>query len=465
MTGDSAKAGTSRLTKKPENWEFITDKTIERLLKAAPVNRIIWDEGSGSHQGKKVYAERGFGARITEAGTVSFVLNYHDQDGKERRFTIGRHPEYTPITARKEAKDLQVEITKGADPLEERQILKEEPTFAELAADWLVHAKNVKHKRESSLRDDRRMLGLQQDKDEEIEDKDPAMRKRRILPLFGLRRLSKITQREIAVFHTALRDTPVRPNRKTTPYRANRALVLIKTIFNFGMTDPKYGDWIELNPAQGIKLFPEEKREDFLDKGEITKFLRALNSYENQKDERKNAEQRKAVRRNAANCLRLMLLSGCRPNEALTAKWSDFDLNRGIWTKLSHSTKQRKTEHVQLGDAAVDLLQSMKPKNATGPLFPGRNGGMRESLKRPWLQVCKAAGLVDSTGKPTLPIYSMRHTYASVLVSNGESLFAVGKQLGHVQPSTTNRYSHFAPEAGKATANKFAQIIEFKKRA
>ena len=101
MTGDSAKRGNRLLTKKPENWEFITDKTIERLRKAAPVNRIIWDTGSGSHKNKKVYAVRGFGVRITEAGSITFVLNYHN-GGKERRYTIGRHAGvHTDHSARK----------------------------------------------------------------------------------------------------------------------------------------------------------------------------------------------------------------------------------------------------------------------------------------------------------------------------------------------------------------------------
>jgi integrase len=473
MTGDSAKRGKRRLTKKPENWEFITDKTIERL-KAEPMNRIIWDEGAGSHKNKKVYAVRGFGVRITEAGTITFVLNYHDQDSKERRYTIGRHPEYTPTTAREEAKRLLVEIGGGYDPLEERKTLKEEPTLTELAADWLEYAKTVKHKRESSLYDDRLMLGVNED-GKPIADEDPAMRKRRILPVLGERRLNKITQREIALFHTALKETP---------YRANRVLVLIKTIFNFALHDARYKGWIEENPAQGIPPFLEEKHENCLDReaGEITKFLRALGSYENQKD-----EKRKAERINAANCLRLMLLTGCRMSEALTAKWGDFDLNRGEWIKPSHHTKQKKTERVQLSEDAVDLLRSMKPRNATGPLFPGTKrkgkdgkitgGDARESLKRPWLQVCKAIGRVEEEhvegkrGKmltryrPTLRPHDLRHTFASVLVSNGESLYAVGKQLGHVQPSTTNRYSHFAPEAGKATANKFAEVIEFKKRS
>jgi integrase len=482
MTGDSVKKGSGLLTKKPENWEFIKDKTIERLkkqAKATPTNRIIWDEGSGTYKNKVVDRVRGFGVRLTEAGTITYVLNYHI-DGKERRYTIGKLGEYTPITAREEAGKLLGKITntKGYDPLEERKESKEEPTFSELVTAWLEFAKTVKKKRESSLYDDRRMLGLNDD-GTPIVDANPAMKKRRILTELGERRLSKITQREIARFHTSIKDTPVRPGKEESPYRANRALVLIKTIFNFGMRDPKFRDFIEENPAQGIDLFTETAHEKCLNKetGEITKFLQALDSYGNETAESESGEKRNAEKRNAANCLRLMLLTGCRVSEALTAEWRDFDLTSGVWTKLSHKTKQNQTEHVQLGDDAVDLLCSMKPKNATGPLFPGRGGkGMRESLKRPWLQICKAIGRVEEKTvqgkrgplthyKPTMRLHDLRHTFASVLVSNGESLFAVGKQLGHVQASTTQRYSHFAPEAGRAAANKFAKIIEFKKRS
>lgn len=471
MTRDSAKHGNRLLTRKPENREFITEKTINRLVTAArngdAVDRIIWDEGYSSVSGKRVYAEPGLGVRTTVSGQVAFIFNYHF-DKKEHRIKIHDHQACSVSEAREQAHVWRQELKDGHDPLEERQVSKEEPTFAELAADWLVHAKNVKHKRESSLYDDRRMLGLNED-GTPIVDEDPTMRKRRILSVFGERRLSRITQREIAVFHTTLKETP---------YRANRSLVLMKTIFNFALRDARHKGWIEENPCMEITPFPEEVHENCLDKEQIDKFIAALNRYPDQ---------------NAANCLRLMLLTGCRVSEALTAEWKNFDLSRGEWIKLSHNTKQKKTEHLQLGDKAVDLLRSMKPKNATGPLFPGAKrkgkggkltgGEMRESLKRPWLQICKAVGLVkvdqvegrrkNKDGspkmlkryKPTVRLHDLRHTYASVLVSNGESLYAVGKQLGHVQPTTTNRYTHFAPEAGKATANKFAQVIEFKKRA
>jgi integrase len=463
MTGDSAKSTSRPLTGKPENRDFITDKTIERLLRAKAVNRIIWDVGAGSVKGKPVYACPGFGVRTTASGQVAFIFNYHQGakgHRKEHRIKIGDHNEVTVNDAREQARAWSLGLKDGLDPVQDRRVQEGEPTFAELAAAWLKYAKAIKKKRESSLYDDRLMLGVDE-KGKPLVDDDPAMRKRRILPIFGERRLSEITQSEIGRFHAALSETP---------YRANRTLVLIKTIFNYGMTKPEFKDWIESNPAEGIGKFPEEKRESCLkkDEGEITKFLQALDAYNDQ---------------NSANCLRLLLLTGSRENEALKATWGEFNLTRGLWTKPSHHTKQKKTEHVPLSAPALDLLRSMKPKNAIGPLFPGRKAGHRVSLKRPWVQACKAAGLVEEyeiPGKrknkdgsprmltryrPTVRIHDLRHTFASVLVSSGESLYAVGKSLGHVQASTTQRYAHFAPDAQRAVANKFAEVIEFKKPA
>ena len=176
---------------------------------------------------------------------------------------------------------------------------------------------------------------------------------------------------------------------------------------------------------------------------EIGRFSDALDSY---------------VDQNAANAPRLLLLTGAREGEVLKAEWNQFNLGRGTWTKPSHHTKQKKIEHVPLSRPAIDLLTQMNSKSSTGPLFPGPNGDSRVALRRPWVQVCKAAGLAElvqvkgkkriiTRYKPTLRIHDLRHTYASHLVSVGTSLHIVGKLLGHTQPQTTARYAHVADEA------------------
>ena len=65
--------------------------------------------------------------------------------------------------------------------------------------------------------------------------------------------------------------------------------------------------------------------------------------------------------------------------------------------------------------------------------------------------------------RPTVRIRDLRHSFASHLVSNGVGLQIVGKLLGHVQASTTQRYAHLQDEALRAATNQLATVIEFKK--
>jgi site-specific recombinase XerD len=61
--------------------------------------------------------------------------------------------------------------------------------------------------------------------------------------------------------------------------------------------------------------------------------------------------------------------------------------------------------------------------------------------------------------KPTVRIHDLRHSFASHLVSKGESLHIVGKLLGHTQPQTTARYAHLADSALRDAANRFGRIV------
>jgi integrase len=149
----------------------------------------------------------------------------------------------------------------------------------------------------------------------------------------------------------------------------------------------------------------------------------------------------------------------------LNAEWSQFDLKRATWTKPSHNTKQKKIEHVPLNKAALQILERMAKRGATGYLFPGSvsESRARVTLRRPWVQVCKAAGLVSSYQvignkrvltryRPLYRIHDLRHSFASHLVSKGTSLHIVGKLLGHTQPQTTQRYAHVADQALREAA-------------
>ncbi len=56
-------------------------------------------------------------------------------------------------------------------------------------------------------------------------------------------------------------------------------------------------------------------------------------------------------------------------------------------------------------------------------------------------------------------LHDLRHSFASVAVAGGSSLYLVGKVLGHEQASTTERYAHLADDPLKAVADKTAGRI------
>jgi integrase len=156
----------------------------------------------------------------------------------------------------------------------------------------------------------------------------------------------------------------------------------------------------------------------------------------------------------AANAIRLQLLTGARIGEVLSARWENFDFDRGVWTKPSHHTKQKRTEHLPLSASALALLRGIREGAGDNSafLFPGRKPDKPiADLKRFWKSVTASAGLEDYR------IHDNRHTHASHLVSSGMSLAIVGRLLGHTNPMTTQRYAHLADDPLRAAAEVFGK--------
>ncbi len=409
----------------------------------AKLNQTFVKQVKSPRAGYEVYWDdelKGFGLRVTSAGVKSFVLNYRVH-GRERRFTIGQIGAWTAETARQEARRLRTLVDKGEDPFaieekQKQQALEDEArqrTVKELAKYYLTDHAEV-HKRPKSIKGDREMLeGI-------------------ILPKLGRMRVSSITHADVVKLHNSL---------KGTPYRANRVLALLHKMFNFGIGDDK-GAWGQTsNPAHGVQKFPEHKRERWLTEEELQQLAAALENYPDKRasdanvSEKRRDYMRKEARR-AVNAIRLTMVTGCRSDEALTAKWADFDLERGVWTKPSHHTKEKKTQHVPLSAQAQELLKSL-PHDGDY-LFPGRPGRKSKgthltTLKGQWGKICKMAKLDG------VRIHDLRHTYASHLVSSGVSLPIVGKLLGHTQPQTTARYAHIADDPQRDAANLFPKVL------
>ena len=251
---------------------------------------------------------------------------------------------------------------------------------------------------------------------------------REVLVSLGTRKVHSVTRRDIEALHLRYADRP---------YAGNRLLSLLSKMFSLAAS---WG-WREDNPVRGIPRFPEEKRDRWLSHAELQRLWKVLEAHPN---------------RRSAEAVQLQLLTGSRLGEVLTARRSEFDLERGIWTKPSAHTKQKRTEHLPLNAAALELvrrrLESIEPDGEW--MFPGNvDGEPLKELKRFWASVTKDAGL------PGYRLHDNRHTYASHLVSDGLSLEIVGRLLGHTSPMTTKRYAHLSDDPLREAAETFSRKI------
>jgi integrase len=186
-----------------------------------------------------------------------------------------------------------------------------------------------------------------------------------------------------------------------------------------------------------IPRYDEQKRDRWLSDEELLRLSDALNAHPNKR---------------ASNAVRLQLLTGARLGEVLTAECRDFDLSRGVWTKPSHHTKQKRREHIPLSAEAHALVSGILATESSGSpyLFPGdADGKPLQSIKKFW------ASLLRSADIKAYRLHDNRHTYASHLVSSGLSLEIVGRLLGHTNPSTTKRYAHLADDPLRAATGRF----------
>jgi len=143
-----------------------------------------------------------------------------------------------------------------------------------------------------------------------------------ILPRFRNRKVAEIKRADVEGLHRAIKD-------RDAPTAANFCLALCSKLFNFAID----AEWIEKNPARGVKRNPVEARARYLTKTEIVSLTKALNEHPDQ---------------NIADLFRLLLMTGARSGETRSAGWNQFDLAEGFWTKPSHATKQKREHRTPL---------------------------------------------------------------------------------------------------------------------
>lgn len=218
--------------------------------------------------------------------------------------------------------------------------------------------------------------------------------------------------------------------------RAFRIVSLLRKAFNLAM---RWG-WMTANPAVGIEANPENSRTRYLSEAEIGRLLKVL---------------KKNPNRTSYDAILFMLLTGCRRGEAFQAQWDQFDDALKIWTKPAATTKQRKFHRVPVSSAVTELLHKRQQRSTSPFVFASHTGAALTDVKKTWARICETAGLED------FRLHDLRHTFASLLVSNGQTLPTIGAMLGHTQTQTTARYAHLFDDS-LSTAAELASSAIFK---
>ncbi|MFN3154699.1 tyrosine-type recombinase/integrase [Marivita cryptomonadis] len=145
--------------------------------------------------------------------------------------------------------------------------------------------------------------------------------------------------------------------------------------------------------------------------------------------------------------VQLLLLTGARKGEVRTMRWQDVDFNKRIWTvPLSKNGRSRR---VVLSSAAVDALNAtravtedlMLPTKPDSFVFTNPiTRTAYHSFNTVWFKVRGEAELND------VRMHDLRHTYASLLINRGVSLYEVQRLLGHSSLQMTQRYAHLEPD-------------------
>jgi integrase len=362
---------------------------------------------------------KGFGLKVSPAGGKVYLVQYRlgGREARTQRYTIGKHGSpWTPDKAREEAQRLLGRVANEIDPAKERNAKLAAhradavaPTLAEFAARYIEeYAKPYKKPR--TVEEDERNLRLH------------------IAPALGKVKLRDITPAEIAKFHV---------NGRNAPTNANRCRALLSHLFKMAEV------WGERapgsNPCRYVEKFGERKRERFLSAGELGRLADALEGGAGEEPP------------SAIAAIRLLVLTGCRLSEILSLRWEWIDFERGCLA-LPDSKTGAKT--VPLGAPALRALAELPRQEDSPYVLPAERGdGHFVGIQKPWQRVRTAAGLCD------VRLLDLRHSFASIAVSGGDSLYLVGKVLGHRQSRTTERYAHLKDDPLRAVADRTSERI------
>src|SRR5260221_13446049 len=257
----------------------LTQRRITELEPQPGRQYVVWDSGNIP----------GFGVRVS--GTVkAFVLTYRIESGRARWATLGRFGVLTLEQARVLAREYLGIVAGGEDPLRRKDLARTAPTLGEIA-DRFLHEHVAVRLKPDTGRLYRTAVS------------------QHIRPAFGAVAIADVTRADVVRLHHHLRPTPI---------MANRVLQVLSSLCSWAERQ----EYLEAraNPCQGVKKFPEEKRQRYLTPDELRRLGAAF----------RIAERWHRMSPTVITALKLLLLTGARRSEILKLRWREVDLAKGV---------------------------------------------------------------------------------------------------------------------------------------
>ena len=372
---------------------------------------------------------KGFALRAKPSGVRTWVVQYRNAAGRTRKLALGKVGVLTPDEARQRARTALGEASGGADPSADRHGQRGDMTIAKLVETYLDEGPASKPaKKKASWAADASNL------------------RRHVVPLLGRQQLAALTSDDIQKFQKDVTDGKTRKDERTRkrgraivkggPAAATRATLVLSAMLQWATARKFRAD----NPGKGVKLNKPTKRERFLSGAELARLGEAFTKAE-----------REGLNRNSLAILRLLLLTGARRNEIASLRWEHVDFERRA---LRMPDSKTGAKIVPLGAPALEVLSALPRKRGSSWVFPAATGkGHHVGMPRVWRKLRASARLKD------VRMHDLRHGFASMAVADGDSLYLVGKVLGHAQAATTQRYAHLALDPVRAVADRTSRKL------
>ena len=210
----------------------------------------------------------------------------------------------------------------------------------------------------------------------------------------------------------------------------NHYYTLLKSLWNFAIKEKKYiGD----NPINEMRPYAtDEKRREYSPE-EIRRILEVAGQLEQE------AGSKAQIQRYVKRIILLLLYTAMRLGEVINLRWENV---KGDKIELGRTeTKQRKKKIIPITKGIQAILDDLRSDNPyVIPLLLGKSGRKDIYTK----DILK--NLREKTGIPDFDFHTLRHTAATIMVSEalgkGVGVKDIMEILGHSRSETMLKYQH-----------------------